>query len=72
MRNPEIEIGEQQIKVSIEIVPIINLIFQKRNEGTPTKSNSLLKQGYLEKITRLEDENIKLQQQDNLKLALMI
>ncbi|CAD8145442.1 unnamed protein product [Paramecium pentaurelia] len=34
-----------------------------KDEGTPTKNYSRLKQGYLEKITRLEDENIKLQQQ---------
>ncbi|CAK81701.1 unnamed protein product (macronuclear) [Paramecium tetraurelia] len=33
-----------------------------KDEGTPTKSNSRLKMGFLEKITRLEDENIKLQQ----------
>ncbi|CAD8060637.1 unnamed protein product [Paramecium primaurelia] len=34
-----------------------------KDEGTPTKSYPRLKQGYLEKITRLEEENIKLQQQ---------
>ncbi|CAD8075976.1 unnamed protein product [Paramecium sonneborni] len=34
-----------------------------KDEGTPTKSYSRLKQGYLEKISKLEDENIKLQQQ---------
>ncbi|CAD8064751.1 unnamed protein product [Paramecium sonneborni] len=34
-----------------------------KDESTPTKSYSKLKQGYLEKISRLEDENIRLQQQ---------
>ncbi|CAK68947.1 unnamed protein product (macronuclear) [Paramecium tetraurelia] len=34
-----------------------------KDEDTPPKSFSKLKQGYLEKITRLEDDNIRLQQQ---------
>ncbi|CAD8146340.1 unnamed protein product [Paramecium octaurelia] len=34
-----------------------------KDEDSPPKSFSKLKQGYLEKITRLEDDNIRLQQQ---------
>ncbi|CAK77844.1 unnamed protein product (macronuclear) [Paramecium tetraurelia] len=58
-----------QLKLALRQFQSQNQYFKRevqsilKEESTPFKNNSRLKQGFLEKITRLEDNNIKLQQQ---------